>query len=842
MLQDILDYYRFESEIKVYPGYTKLENEMIREKMEKFWNILISSAYGKTILELTGCFYHKDNKGVTCFQKKVAEKESILIDYPSDRNIPFSQDNNTLIVCLPYYLFINEAITEELKKKKLKNNIPALYSHLRRLKKLNFIWHKPFIAGKDIHHEITKKKKEYKKQFGHGDTYQQLYCLLKFKSLLHLPENELSDLADSFNVTIDEWARDILRQDIIKHATKSAVTAIMSRNISHNIGSHVINYWNSHLEKHLPPDRNSWGTIDDFPNLIYQSRNLLAYVQQRMDFLANIPTSIPSSEYSLDFKTEIYEPIFGKDDSTIGYRNLEALISNITRSEGIQMDVNNFELKIATNNDNRYVSIPNGLTGRHAIYSILENFIRNTAKHYRGKDTNYSIQIVLKEPEDREDPKLWKQYYELNIWDMRENSCNEKIYKAFKEYLPGGSKSRYIDENAEINPDGWGFKEMYASANFLRKESPHKLKQVEKSNPPLIDVLCNAECKNDKSACKHEKGYEGKLGLRLFLRRPKDLLILSKSKKNNSRILGIEDSHEAGLNIDDEIPHRMLLVDNKKTMNSEKYPNLPCRIVEATESTLSDNVYLDLYNKFIGELLGHPGNLPRIYLDNVESKYQFKQLTGKIYVASNRADAKILFYRHLDTTSDFKNIMNKDYVQPLSGGLSTWNKLINRPSNDLLLEHFYMELIEAAITNVIIIDERVSEWQKRPFRSGISIKKILNKMNIFAVDIDLYQLKKIKRKIEDTFKEINGKPLHFLVIHQGILDKLNNPKDVLEDIMKQCRWKVVDSGRGVPHGLMEEARFIEISALLQSLYNYDKHGLVQTLFASRHPRSSEGGE
>ena len=114
-------------------------------------------------------------------------------------------------------------------------------------------------------------------------------------------------------------------------------------------------------------------------------------------------------------------------------------------------------------------------------------------------------------------------------------------------------------------------------------------------------------------------------------------------------------------------------------------------------------------------------------------------------------------------------------------------------------------------------------------------------MNIFAVDIKLDDLKieTVTKGVEDT----GVHKFHFVVIHQGVLEKLG--KTDADNLLKNtaisgARWKVVDSGRGVPTALMKEARFLEISTLLKFLNEYDKHGLVQNLFASRHPKN--GGD
>jgi sulfur transfer complex TusBCD TusB component (DsrH family) len=124
-------------------------------------------------------------------------------------------------------------------------------------------------------------------------------------------------------------------------------------------------------------------------------------------------------------------------------------------------------------------------------------------------------------------------------------------------------------------------------------------------------------------------------------------------------------------------------------------------------------------------------------------------------------------------------------------------------------------------------------------------------MRIFVIDYGFNREGK-KTNYDDLYKSINKQCVdkqnhsfvfnskqsnnaHFFVIHQGILDKMEKSRvqELLDKI--KCRWIVVDSGRGVPQKLSNDVRFVEMSVLQKMLENYDKHGIVQTLMASRWP-------
>lgn len=207
------------------------------------------------------------------------------------------------------------------------------------------------------------------------------------------------------------------------HALKAAISAIMSRNGSHNIGSHVINW-----------------VVENINSLnIQDHRYFFRYLQQRMDFVAQISTEFPGWSTSHWFIKEIMRDFYsqrhllnyiaaseglkayeGIDNSSS--ERINCIINNVKKHDckhGLQQENKGIENKVAgelcsvdhnscldcdilngtqvlvCNFDNCdadpnckadldgdvQVAIPGGIIGSHAFFTIMENFIRNSAKH-----------------------------------------------------------------------------------------------------------------------------------------------------------------------------------------------------------------------------------------------------------------------------------------------------------------------------------------------------------------------------------------------------------------------------------------------------------------------------
>lgn len=752
-----------------------------------------------------------------------------------------------------------------------------------------------------------------------------------------------------------------------KHGSRASGVSIMSRNLSHNDGSHVISHWNSEIGKILEQDKKL-----EFPRALLKSKALFQYLQHRMDFLAEVSTSVPCSEMSLNVDIDILKPAFtdplagekiGALDHPDHRLHRSVLLEYIARSEALNL---HHKIEVIVDQFKR-VSIPNGLVGNHAIYSILENFLRNAAKHYIGtvidekedlsvahskckkaiesvmayykllktenskklnnerafpleckiacvdncndidqcrfainilheyQNKENSIPIMRIEITEPEVIAYRDRYLAMTIWDMRENSCNHRIIADLRKYLPESeSDDRLLSKNGELQTDGWGIKEMLISANFLRKNSADELYEIIKTQgrenkPPLIEILCVNNGSDKQNGCRglmdckrNDLPYSGRLGWRFYLLKPKDLVIAGdreiKGNIGNNFEINVKKIDQQ---LQEELPYRMLLLSRGKSETYKDDPYAPCRIREnnispneGKPSEYFDNSYLQCYEEFIKETIMRNEELPKVIFTGAGApgyndlfNGELTKPYGKAVIIEdfivNGTEKTVIFYHHAQ--SNFKDIELADwegfitshnglYFQDLSGGHS-FNLRVNNEGvtgmSPLHKKHLLLELIESAMTKVLIIDERVSIWADKAWTNKIPLRKKLEKMNIIALDVNLEEITYADLSVK--LSQLPIKDPHFLVVHQGILEKIKkideaNVKRLFDhEVVKKCLWKIVDSGRGVQKEKLEKyqdykVRFVEISSLLKMLDNFDKHALVQTLFATRNPIKKQQGD
>lgn len=252
-------------------------------------------------------------------------------------------------------------------------------------------------------------------------------------------------ISDSISICI---AHNIMREKQLREAVKSAKAAIMSRNLSHNLGSHVMSYLKKHLSSvaTLLQDNvlSDFITAEEYNSLRKNQQrtftksfskveegialpflvglgNFISYLQERQDFIATIATDYIPYYSTVNFKDFIYDELnpdkrFFRHKDRKNLRPDNILLGNIARSEGLGRPTNPTESekeKIAdivikfedfdgdpvVNDGNTIIekrgeaaksldrmrdvniSLPGGLVGRQAIFSIVENIVRNAAKH-----------------------------------------------------------------------------------------------------------------------------------------------------------------------------------------------------------------------------------------------------------------------------------------------------------------------------------------------------------------------------------------------------------------------------------------------------------------------------
>lgn len=288
--------------------------------------------------------------------------------------------------------------------------------------------------------------------------------------------------------------------EIIKHGAKTARATIISGSVSHNIGSHVLSSINDEVIKDRRPD----------------VERLISYVQQRMDYIAGVTSDYPLWSEPTFFFLDLLEGFFQQgllldyitnDDGVPGekiefhvkYKDSphvysRARIVQLEKDDNGELEIPFFgskeeiNQKIITYQNEGYkiknesiekyafkkcnngsvedfiVSIPGGIIGRHAFYALLENFMRNGAKHNKEKGGNYEVYIEVTE-EDHE------KYRAVNLYD------NWSKKDGLVKDIQGKLKKPIVQNDGSPTPGDWGIQEMKISADYLA--SPHITERVE---------------------------------------------------------------------------------------------------------------------------------------------------------------------------------------------------------------------------------------------------------------------------------------------------------------------------------------------------------------------------
>lgn len=308
--------------------------------------------------------------------------------------------------------------------------------------------------------------------------------------------------------------------------TKSAIASIMSRNGSHNIGSHVLSAL-SHNVGTMPDDR-----------VLYQ------YIQHRMDYIANVTADIPTWT----------QPTMLVGELMRGFYSQRHLLEHIAESEGLSAwEFQNPNLtETAAKNQHAKIrlllrrkdekgtfvpvidydkanggvdlsrdvalAVPGGVVGNHAFYTILENVIRNAAKHgwstKRPQDREQSNLEVVIDFEDKGGEVVF------TVWDNQSNddAVKEKSGKSLVERQTERVSQKFIADDGRLRRENWGMAEIKISAGYLMSRGIDEIGGLVKGATPIV-TPCPVK-DEDENGCVHRLGY------RFSIRKPTDVVFV----------------------------------------------------------------------------------------------------------------------------------------------------------------------------------------------------------------------------------------------------------------------------------------------------------------------------
>jgi len=664
-----------------------------------------------------------------------------------------------------------------------------------------------------------------------------------------------------------------VRVEILRHGMRAAIAGIMSRNMTHNIGSHILFY--------------SKKIKEEFKN----------YLEERMDFIAEITTSEPAWMLPLGLVSDVLQNFVKQDyirekiGKSEGIKNIKVhyhILNENTRK------YQQFEIRPdgGENIPEKRVSIVSGMVGRQAIYSILENVIRNSAKHRGindGADNSMELHIRL----DEEGYPECNEWIKVRVWD---NLSHEDSLQKIIPYVT----EAVINDDGTPLPTGWGIKEMRICASFLRKRPLWEIRSKPHDREKVLRAICVNEEGEEQNS--NDKGY---LCYEFCLPKPKELLIIGceayKKLKNKARLktygIDVEQSIDRFLPVKENIPHELLILEDLKVLRKvenerEKWPSKIFVIIENNQSINSKREVVfwskDKYQKLIDKLknldmlalallweswvlnffnISNSDEIPNLVINLARNKNDSissyplpsTSINVEIYFDGNSSSKfspsrkKFVLYdnhgwvncqwincqerKNKKRGKQIKDHDNCIYYEKGKIKSSLWSFLRRPLKEDFWVHKLIFNLMETALTKVLIIDERIFNYITES--EGTSeLKETLKKMNIYILENFSYAQPSEEDK-EKILEEVSN--YDALIIHQGILDKMIGEKKIqIENFIKCIKQKVpfviVTSGRGIPPTLPENARFLPISPILSFICTQippNKFYLIQSILAAR---------
>ena len=265
----------------------------------------------------------------------------------------------------------------------------------------------------------------------------------------------------------------IANKAVVENAKRAAVSRINARNLSHNLGSHVLDK----LQRINIVDSEGKQTKLDLPWGSYtggEIGNFFAYLRGRMGFIADVATgkAFFTTPYQLDVLLA---------DLLEGYSTYQKILLDLI--SGTDKKADSIKIKY-TNKQALNVSIPNGHYGAHALFVIIENIIRNNFKHTQVSKTltiNIACNIYRKN----------EKYIQLIIRDQLSKKDKSKRPRGLVNTLMKSISQKMIDPNDwQLVQENWGTLEMKIAAAYLRLIDPIEIDNYNENadDPPLLDV------------------------------------------------------------------------------------------------------------------------------------------------------------------------------------------------------------------------------------------------------------------------------------------------------------------------------------------------------------------
>ena len=288
------------------------------------------------------------------------------------------------------------------------------------------------------------------------------------------------------------------REEALKAARKSAMAAIMSRNFSHNVGSHSLA--NPRLRESVGITRLNGALnnaqVAEIRSIIEQRLETFhSYAQGRLDFLARAISESGNRPEPLFFLNDVLEG---------GFFRQGVLLDTLIEDAGFAAHMIEFHLSIQRADKSGFgsaiytwggrtgsnknsdepvrhqfvrepgddiedvvVGIPGGMIGSHALYAFLENIMRNAVKYgselHGGKHVGKLHLYLRLERCKALNGEKAEDAWVFSIWDNVSSDTGGGVAKQIRIHI----NESLIDEAGETRTQGHGIQEMKLCAELL---------------------------------------------------------------------------------------------------------------------------------------------------------------------------------------------------------------------------------------------------------------------------------------------------------------------------------------------------------------------------------------
>jgi hypothetical protein len=269
------------------------------------------------------------------------------------------------------------------------------------------------------------------------------------------------------------------------HALRSAVAAIMARNWAHIFASQVLLRFRfakiegtSMLSEYI--SKKSHKMPEDLVNYLKKfniaiPEGLLDYIATRSEYIADVTGEVPllwGEGYIETKERGVFSGIIEEFRQTY-------IIEKLREAAGGKFK----SISIVANNLDQRIGIPFGMAvGRHCIYGILENYIRNVSKY--GSVWTKKLVIKLSGSAENKD----RESIVIKLTSNSRIAQKRTEYKKMAKQIDDHVSQPIIDETGALPSGGWGFREMKIHACILAGEDIQILSKKGKQAFFLFDL------------------------------------------------------------------------------------------------------------------------------------------------------------------------------------------------------------------------------------------------------------------------------------------------------------------------------------------------------------------